>query len=245
MLTSRTPLAPGDEATISYGRHSNDELLLRFGFCIEGNRDEIVPLPGCMAELDWLIAGTDRERDMKRDGLVSAVKNAHVDAGGRASTNLLWALRVLLATDDEFAAANGSKGLKMTLPGVADGSDWLGPAAAAEAALALACEEELRVMGDSRLEHWEDKGPLVYDLEEDEIKLAAARMVASEVAREVAEDACADMIAADSEDYYPPESCATELDSDAENLRRLVTALTHRVKRKRLLYACLEKYKPR
>ena len=73
----------GDEATISYGKHSNDELLLRFGFCIEGNRDEIVPLPGCMAELDWLIADTDRERDMKRDGLVAAVTGAHVDSEAR------------------------------------------------------------------------------------------------------------------------------------------------------------------
>jgi hypothetical protein len=59
-LTSSRNLAPGEEATISYGKHGNDELLLRFGFCIEGNRDETVPLLGCMAELDWLIAGTDR-----------------------------------------------------------------------------------------------------------------------------------------------------------------------------------------
>ena len=263
-LTSKTSLAPGDEATISYGKRSNDELLLRFGFCVEGNRDEVVRLPGCMAELDWLIPGTDRERDMKRDGLVSAVKSAHVDSNGRASTNLLWALRVLLATDEEFAAAGGSKGLKMTLPTRdGDGSlDYLGPHAAAEAALALACEEELRVMNDSKLEHWEEKGPLVYDLEEDEIKLAAARMVANEVAREVAEDACAVVgegnTSADGggaggeggggggeEEEYARDACESDLDADVENLRRLVTALTHRVNRKRLLYACLEKYKPR
>jgi hypothetical protein len=73
---------------------------------------------------------------------------------------------VLLATDEEFAAAGGAKGLRMMLPGVGDGLlDVSGPQAAAEAALALAAEEELRVMGDSHLEHWEDAGPLQYDLE--------------------------------------------------------------------------------
>jgi hypothetical protein len=70
-------------------------------------------------------------------------------------------------------------------------------------------------------------------LKEDEIKLAAAEMVAGEVATEVAEEACAD-----------DEFCA-DLESDAEDLRRLVAALTHRVNRKRILYTCLERYKPR
>jgi len=232
-LRSSFGLNPGDEATISYGKHTNDELLLRFGFCVEGNRDEMVPLPGCMAELDWLIADTDRERDMIAESLDAAVRNAHLDSEGRANTNLLWALRVLLSTDLEFKSAGGAKGLRMLLPGVGDG-DCLGPQAAAEAALALACEEELRAMGDSHLEHWEDAGPLNYDLEEDEIKLAAAEMVAGEVATEALEEGCAP-----NADQY----CA-DLESDSEDLRRLVWALTYRVNRKRILYACLRRYKP-
>lgn len=83
-LASCRSLVPGEEATISYGRHGNDELLLRFGFCVEGNSDETVPLPGCMAELDWLISGTDRERDMLADGLDDAVRGAHLDYKARA-----------------------------------------------------------------------------------------------------------------------------------------------------------------
>lgn len=75
-----------------------------------------------------------------------------------------------------------------------------------------------------------------YDLEEDEVKLAAAEMVAGEVATEVVEEGC---VADD------PEGYCVDLGRDAENLRRLVAALTHRVNRKRILYAGLERYKPR
>lgn len=60
----------------------------------------------------------------------------------------------MLSTDEEYEAAGGAKGLRLMLPGTSDGPQHQGPQAAAEAALALACEEELRVMGDSRLEHW-------------------------------------------------------------------------------------------
>ena len=66
-------------------------------------------------------------------------------------------------------------------------------------------------------------------------------MVASEVATEVAEEACAGI----SDEEYRDTACAADLESDAENLRRLVTALTHRVNRKRMLYTCLDRYKPR
>ena len=50
-LRSARALAPGDEATISYGMHGNEVLLLRFGFCIPGNRDATVPLRGCFERI--------------------------------------------------------------------------------------------------------------------------------------------------------------------------------------------------
>ena len=113
-----------------------------------------------------------------------------------------------------------------------------GPAAAAEAALALACEEELRAMGNANVEHWEDPLPLQYDLEEDEVKLAAALMVLGEVETEVVEEGC--VLTGEA----PDEECRN-LEAEVEDLRRLVAALTHRVNRKRILYKCLEQYKPK
>ena len=43
-LVATRAMAPGTEATISYGAHANDELLLRFGFCVEGSEDEKICL---------------------------------------------------------------------------------------------------------------------------------------------------------------------------------------------------------
>ena len=167
-------MTPGTEATISYGAHANDELLLRFGFCVEGSEDEKIALPGCMDELEWLMPGSLREADMKAEGLHAAVKDAHLTHDGEASPDLLWALRVLLASDDEYEALGGVHGLRRESSGIEEVGS--GAQLAAEASLALACERELTEMG----------GLAAYD--EDLVNLHAVEGVYGEVVAECSLD---------------------------------------------------------
>ena len=236
-LLSARDLDVGDEATISYGALDNDELLLRFGFCVDDSADERVPLPGCTDELEWVMPGSAREGDLYAEGLDAAVRGAHLDREGFASENLLWALRVLLASDEEYEAAGGAKGLRaepeMGMNGVTgDGGVVVGSAAqlAAEASLALACEQELEAMGGAAT------------LEEDVLTLAAASAVLSEV-----EEECEPCDAGDEACVDPnPERCGIdgEEGNDSEYLRRLVAALSYRTNRKRILQAALRRYSP-
>ena len=219
-LVATRDLAPGTEATISYGAHANDELLLRFGFCVEGSEDEKIALPGCMDELEWLMPGSLREADMKAEGLHAAVKDAHLTHDGEASPDLLWALRVLLASDDEYEALGGVHGLRREFSGIEEVGS--GAQLAAEASLALACERELTEMG----------GLAAYD--EDLVNLHAVEGVYGEVVAECSLDSGdVERCGGDGEDG-----------NDATFLRRLLSALSFRVNRKRILARAMERYTP-
>ncbi len=251
-LRSDAPLAVGDEACISYGKHANDELLLRFGFCPRDSPDETVPLPGCADELEWLIPGSSREGDVRRTpGLVDAIEGARVDREGRANANLLWALRACLASDEDYEKVGGVHGLKVRVPiglgpegaAAAPGS---GAQLAAEASVALACERALAEMGG------------VESLEEDEVTLAAAEGVLAEVEAECGDHAWSSF-GDDEEDGgrgggagegtaedAAEGRCGTEGDPDDEPtyLRRLVAALAFRTGRKRILARATARYSP-
>lgn len=219
-LVATRAMEPGTEATIVYGAHANDELLLRFGFCVEGSADEKIALPGCMDELEWLMPGSLREADMKAEGLHAAVKDAHLTFNGEASSDLLWALRVLLASDDEYDALGGVNGLRREFSGINEVGS--GAQLAAEASLALACERELTEMG----------GLAAY--EEDLVNLHAVEGVYGEVVAEC------------SLDGGDPERCGGDGEdgNDATFLRRLLAALSFRVNRKRILARAMERYTP-
>ena len=219
-LVATRDMAPGTEATISYGAHANDELLLRFGFCVEGSEDEKIALPGCMDELEWLMPGSLREADVKAEGLHAAVKDAHLTHDGEASPDLLWALRVLLASDDEYEALGGVHGLRREFSGIEEVGS--GAQLAAEASLALACERELTEMG----------GLAAY--EEDLVNLHAVEGVYGEVVAEC------------SLDGGDPGRCGGDGEdgNDATFLRRLLSALSFRVNRKRILARAMERYTP-
>ena len=219
-LVATRAMTPGTEATISYGAHANDELLLRFGFCVEGSEDEKIALPGCMDELEWLMPGSLREADMKAEGLHAAVKDAHLTHDGEASPDLLWALRVLLASDDEYEALGGVHGLRREFSGIEEVGS--GAQLAAEASLALACERELTEMG----------GLAAYD--EDLVNLHAVEGVYGEVVAECSLDSGdVERCGGDGEDG-----------NDATFLRRLLSALSFRVNRKRILARAMERYTP-
>ena len=111
-LRAARDMRVGDEATISYGPRPNAYLLLRFGFAVFDSPDEFVSLPGCADELEWLMPGSAREADLYAENLHHAVRNARLDRDWKANTNLLWALRVLLASDEEYERVGGAKGFR-------------------------------------------------------------------------------------------------------------------------------------
>ena len=151
-LRAARDMRVGDEVTISYGARSNGTLLLRFGFAVFDSTDETVPLPGCADELEWLMPGSAREAALFAEGLHHAVRGARVDRDGKANTNLLWALRVLLASDEDYERVGGAKGFRDAFPSGLDGRDVPGSGAqlAAEASLALACAREMDPAGGPR-----------------------------------------------------------------------------------------------
>jgi len=248
----------GDEATISYGARANDYLLLRFGFCVFGSKDDTVELPGCMDEMEWLMPGSAREAAMYAErGLQHAIRNARVDHEGKANSNLLWALRVLLASEEEYESLGGARGFRDDFPTGLDGKDRLGSGSqlAAEASLALACAHEMDLCGGSQ------------SLAEDETQLAAALFVLREVetecdlhARGAEDDEFAgafggsnavdgDVDAAcgtteSREDAHTRCGVVDEEGNDSSYLRRLVSALEFRIGRKRILAAAMSRYSP-
>ena len=219
-LRANRDFEPGDEATICYGKLANDELLLRFGFCVDDSVDECVPLPGCAQEIEALLPDSARACDLQKIGLDAAVRNARLDKDGMASPNLLWALRAALASEEEYENAGGAMGFRVNRGGPAR--------LAAEAALAAACEEEMRALGGDA------------SMEEDITQLEAASKVLSEFEAE-----CAPCDEDDEECVEPdPERCGAEGEegNSPSFLRRLVLALSFRVGRKRILQAALRRY---
>ena len=267
-LRAARDLRVGDEATISYGARPNADLLLRFGFATFPNPDETVALPGCADELEWLMPGSAREADLYANGLHHAVRGARLDRDGRANANLLWALRVLLASDEDYERVGGAKGFRDAFPAGLDGRDVPGSGAqlAAEASVALACAREMDLAG----------GPA--SLEEDETQLEAALAVLREVEAELARCGYAGQggayegVSDASSDAHSPRasdptrgdetSCddvfarlgsssssanafeARDEGDDANYLRRLVSALEFRVGRKRILAEAVARYSP-
>jgi len=262
VLKAQHPLALGDEATISYGPLTNAELLLRFGFCVFGNVHEHVFLPGCADELEWLMPGSAREADLwATDGLQRAVTGARLDYEGKANANLLWALRVLLASDEEYHANGGAKGFRVPVRNGLDGKDVRGSGAqlAAEASLSLACARAFDSLGGG------------LSLAEDETQLEAAYAVLREVQVECSscfveeefvgqyegaggegdesfqndqhDASFGDQVSCDDVSF---DRCADHGDEgdDLNYLRRLVTALEFRVGRKRILAAAMKRYSP-
>jgi len=268
-LRAARDMRVGDEVTISYGARSNGTLLLRFGFAVFDSADETVPLPGCADELEWLMPGSAREAALFAEGLHHAVRGARVDRDGKANTNLLWALRVLLASDEDYERVGGAKGFRDAFPSGLDGRDVPGSGAqlAAEASLALACAREMDAIAG---------GPA--GLAEDETQLEAALAVLREVEAEYARCGGAN----DEGDAYegamddgglgsPRSSGAAAASStlpdpahgeqlscddvffsrgsdsegdDTSYLRRLVSALEFRVGRGRILAKAVARYSP-
>jgi hypothetical protein len=219
-LRANRDFEPGDEATICYGKLANDELLLRFGFCVDDSVDECVPLPGCAQEIEALLPDSARACHLQKIGLDAALRNARLDKDGMASPNLLWALRAALASEEEYESAGGAMGFRVNRGGPAR--------LAAEAALAAACEEEMRALGGDA------------SMEEDITQLEAASKVLSEFEAE-----CAPCDEDDEECVEPdPERCGAEGEEGNSPgfLRRLVLALSFRVGRKRILQVALRRY---
>ena len=254
-LRAARDMRVGDEATISYGPRPNAYLLLRFGFAVFDSPDEFVTLPGCADELEWLMPGSAREADLYAENLHHAIRNARLDRDGKANTNLLWALRVLLASDEEYERVGGAKGFRDAFPTGLDGRDVPGSGAqlAAEASLALACAREMDLAGGSE------------SLAEDETQLEAALAVLREVETECAmclsDEALYDGAGASARDGTTStdstdatrgdqttcddvfDRCGTDGD-DSNYLRRLVSALEFRVGRKRILAKAVARYSP-
>jgi hypothetical protein len=266
-LRAARDMRVGDEVTISYGARSNGTLLLRFGFAVFDSADETVPLPGCADELEWLMPGSAREAALFAEGLHHAVRGARVDRDGKANTNLLWALRVLLASDEDYERVGGAKGFRDAFPSGLDGRDVPGSGAqlAAEASLALACAREMDLAG----------GPA--GLAEDETQLEAALAVLREVEAEYArcgganDEGDAYEGAMDDGGLGSPRSSGAGASStlpdpahgeqlscddvffsrgsdsegdDTSYLRRLVSALEFRVGRGRILAKAVARYSP-
>ena len=146
-LRSPATYAQNEEVFISYGLLGNDELAVRYGFVDPGN-----PQDTCVYEglLSWLQANhepmkkaagaaPDRAKAVRDARLETYVSMGVIKANGEADSNLTWALRCMLATPEEWAAAGGTtEGMK--LGGGA-------PEKAACTALAAACKAKLGSMG--------------------------------------------------------------------------------------------------
>lgn len=146
-LRSPATYAQNEEVFISYGLLGNDELAVRYGFVDPGN-----PQDTCVYEglLSWLQANhepmkkaagaaPDRAKAVRDARLETYVSMGVIKANGEADSNLTWALRCMLATPEEWAAAGGTtEGMK--LGGGA-------PEKAACTALAAACKAKLGGMG--------------------------------------------------------------------------------------------------
>ena len=149
-LRSPAAYAAGSEVLISYGVLGNDELAVRYGFVDMENTSDMFAYEGLLA---WLQANHDPMKkslgaapDRLKLGLRDARLESYVSMGvlradGTADDNLMWGLRVLMATPEQWEAAGGNaEGMK--LGGGA-------PEKAACVALAAACKARLASMGTS------------------------------------------------------------------------------------------------
>ena len=146
-LRSPAGYAAGEEVFISYGLLGNDELAVRYGFVDPTNDQDTCVYDGLLA---WLRANheplkkaagaaPDRAKAVRDARLETYASMAVIKANGEADSNVLWALRCMLATPEEWAAAGGNaEGMK--LGGGA-------PEKAACTALAAACRARLESMG--------------------------------------------------------------------------------------------------
>jgi len=123
VLRSPRDYAAGSEVFISYGVLNNDELVTRYGFVDTENVADIYRFEGLLPYLQAnhepmkraLGADPSRLANLKRThpALDEALWNGNFISDGNAENNLLWALRAVLATPEEFAAANGVEGFKL------------------------------------------------------------------------------------------------------------------------------------
>lgn len=113
----------GEEVLISYGVLNNDELITRYGFVDVDNVADIYRFEGLMSYLQASYDPMKRAlgADQKR---LSTLKRTHPEldqalwegnfiSDGNADPKLLWALRTVLATPEEYAAAKGVDGFKL------------------------------------------------------------------------------------------------------------------------------------
>jgi len=123
VLRAPQDFAAGSEVFISYGVLNNDELVTRYGFVDAENVADIYRFEGLLPYLQAnhdamkraLGADSSRLANLKRTHPVldEALWNGNFISDGNAEDKLLWALRAVLATPEEFAAANGVEGFKL------------------------------------------------------------------------------------------------------------------------------------
>ncbi|EEH59039.1 uncharacterized protein MICPUCDRAFT_46787 [Micromonas pusilla CCMP1545] len=147
----RSPATYGldDEVLISYGLLGNDELIVRYGFVDAENEADIYAYEGLLSWLQAnhapmkqsLGAAPDRVAAMRAARLESYVSMGVLKGDGAADDNLMWALRTLMASPEDYAAAGG------TVDGMKLGGG--APEKAACVALAAACKARLGSMPTS------------------------------------------------------------------------------------------------
>lgn len=113
----------GEEVFISYGVLNNDELITRYGFVDSDNVADLYRFEGLLPYLQAnhdpmkraLGADSKRLATLKRTHpeLDEALWNGNFISDGTAEPKLLWALRAVLATPEEFASANGVEGFQL------------------------------------------------------------------------------------------------------------------------------------
>jgi len=123
VLRSPRDYEAGEEVFISYGVLNNDELITRYGFVETDNVADVYRFEGFISYLqanhDPLkrALGADPKRlatlKSTHPELDQALWNGNFISDGTAEDKLLWALRAVLATPEEFAAAKGADGFKL------------------------------------------------------------------------------------------------------------------------------------
>lgn len=123
VLRSPRDYNAGEEVFISYGVLNNDELITRYGFVESDNVADVYRFEGFISYLqanhDPLkrALGADPKRlatlKSTHPELDQALWNGNFISDGTAEDKLLWALRAVLATPEEFAAAKGADGFKL------------------------------------------------------------------------------------------------------------------------------------
>jgi hypothetical protein len=123
VLRSPKDYQAGEEIFISYGVLNNDELVTRYGFVDSDNVADLYRFEGLLPFLQAnhdpmkraLGADSTRLATLKRTHpeLDEALWNGNFISDGTAEPKLLWALRAVLATPEEFKEANGVAGFEL------------------------------------------------------------------------------------------------------------------------------------